>query len=477
MSEKVLIVDDNPGIRDTLSDLIQMLGYRAFTAEDGLSAISKFDSEPYLCVFTDIMMPNMTGLELIKEIKARDVSTPVVVITGYASIEIAIDAMKYGASDFISKPFRVKQIEYILNKVKRERALLEENKKFSDEIAWHRVVDDLAGQLEKRVQEITTLQAISEKVTTLKGIKDLVSAMIDVATDIVDSGRISFFPLDRHTQMFIDPEGGDGLALAHDLLMEGVVRNKVLSTLGDTDYESTFPLIIEGQIFGALKMITSKRIDSDEEGKIVYLLQRVAERMENVVLYEGLYENILSTLNTMAKILDARDPHTSQHSTRVTSLSIGIAKAFNTSEDDIDILRIAASLHDIGKVGIPDKILLKPGKLTSDEIEIIKRHPDIGADILSSIVPMKKAVKIIRHHHEHYNGKGYPKGLKGDNIPLLSRMIAVADAFDAMTSDRPYRKALSFDTAIHEVEKGKGSQFDPEIADIFIHKVARPKEW
>lgn len=475
MTDKVLIVDDDPGIRDTLSDLINMLGCKAFTAEDGISAIGKFNSGPYLCVFTDIMMPKMTGLELIKEIKAIDMATPVIVITGYASIEIAIDAMKYGASDFISKPFRVKQIEYILNKVKRERTLLEENKKISDTLAWHRLIDNLAGQLEKRVQEVTTLQAISERITYLGAIKDLVSAMIDVTSDIVDSGEISFLPLNRQEKMFIDPDGGDGLTLTPDSLMRGVVRYKVSSTMGTSDHISVLPLMIEGQMFGALKVITAKKLSSDDEGKIVYLLQRIAERMENVVLYEGLYENVLATLNTMAKILDARDPHTSQHSTRVTALSMAIVKALNISEDNTDILQAAASLHDIGKVGIPDRILLKPGSLTPDEMDVIKRHPDIGANILSSIVPMRHTVEIIRHHHERYDGKGYPKGIKGGDIPFLSRVIAVADSFDAMTSDRPYRKALPLEKAIREIARCKGTQFDPEIAEVFIHKVARSK--
>jgi HD-GYP domain-containing protein (c-di-GMP phosphodiesterase class II) len=123
-------------------------------------------------------------------------------------------------------------------------------------------------------------------------------------------------------------------------------------------------------------------------------------------------------------------------------------------------------------VGIPDNILLKPGKLTNEEFDVIKRHPDIGADILKPLPPMAKETEIIRHHHERYDGYGYPAGLKGNDIPYLSRIITLADSFDAMTSDRPYRKGMSIQDALEEIKRCKGKQFDPSLADTFINKVA-----
>lgn len=474
MQDKVLIVDDDPGIRSTISDLIEELGYLSKTASDGLGALELLDSGPYLCVFTDIMMPNMTGLELIKKIKARDVSVPVIVITGYASLEIAIDAMKYGASDFISKPFKVKQIELMLNKVKREKNLIEENKRFSDTLQLHRLIDNLVGQIEDKNEEIISLQAISEKIISMKGIRDLVGAIIDVSKQLLDEAEVRFFPISRKHNTLIDPEGGKEISLDPGLRKGNIVRkhNNSGSVLTGK-FETIFPLMIEGQVFGALDIITSSTLGEDKESKVLYLLDRSAERMENVALYEGLYENMLSTLTSMAKILDARDPHTSQHSTRVTSLSAAMGKALGLDEDNQDILYISASLHDIGKVGIPDSILLKPDELTDEEFAFIRKHPDIGADILKPIPPMAKETEIIRHHHERYDGKGYPSGLKGQQIPFLSRIITLADAFDAMTSDRPYRKGMSIEKALEEIQRCKGSQFDPDLADIFINKVAR----
>ncbi len=472
MSDRVLIVDDDPGIRETISELIEELGYRAETASDGLDAVKLLESGPFLCVFTDIMMPNMSGLELIKKIKSHDVSLPIIVITGYASLEIAIEAMKFGASDFISKPFKVKQIEFLLNKVTREKSLLEENRRFSDTLHLHRLIDNLVGQLEDKNEEIISLQAISEKIISLKGIRDLVGAIIDVSKQLLDESDVRFFPLSRKDNTLVDTASGKELPVDQELLQGSIVRKHDSESSLLDRFETIFPLMIEGQVFGALNILSSSVLGEDKEGKIQYLLNRSAERMENVALYEGLYDNMLSTLNSMAKILDARDPHTSQHSTRVTTLSMIMATALRLPEDERDTLYIAASLHDIGKVGIPDDILLKESRLSDEEFNTIKRHPDIGADILKPIPPMAKETEIIRHHHERYDGRGYPSGLKGNDIPYLSRIITLADSFDAMTSDRPYRKGMTIQEAVEEIRRCKGGQFDPVLADIFIECIA-----
>jgi response regulator RpfG family c-di-GMP phosphodiesterase len=471
MYNRVLIVDDDPGTRETISQIIEELGYDPDTAADGLDALAMLDTGSYLCVFTDIMMPKMTGLELIKKIKARDVSLPIIVITGYASLEIAIDAMKCGASDFISKPFKVSQIQLLLSKVKREKLLLEENKKFSDTLQLHRLIDNLVGQLEDKNKELTSLQAISEKIISLKGIRDLVGAIVDVSKQLLEDVDVRFYPLNRKTQTLIDTNNGQDRIISTELIEGKIVRINNSLESSKRNFATIFPLMIEGQVFGTLDIHSDSMLGEEKEGKILYLLNRSAERMENVALYEGLYENMLSTLNSMAKILDARDPHTSQHSTRVTNFSLAMANILKLSDDEKDVLYISASLHDIGKVGIPDSILLKPGRLTDEEFRIIKRHPDIGADILKPLPPMSRETDVIRYHHERYDGKGYPAGIGGEEIPLLSRIITLADSYDAMTSDRPYRNGLPIDKAIEEVVRCIGSQFDPELAKLFISKV------
>lgn len=179
-----------------------------------------------------------------------------------------------------------------------------------------------------------------------------------------------------------------------------------------------------------------------------------------------------STVIAMSNAVDARDPYTAGHSSRVSKISIMIAREMNLDNSFIETLEYGTLFHDIGKIGIPDNILNKPGKLTYEEFEQIKKHPELGYKILSNVAFLNESLPLITHHHERYDGNGYPNQLIGKDIPLGSRIIAIADTFDAMTSDRPYRQALSTEIAITEIVKNSGSQFDPNIVDYFLRIVS-----
>jgi len=167
--------------------------------------------------------------------------------------------------------------------------------------------------------------------------------------------------------------------------------------------------------------------------------------------------------------IEARDPYTKQHSTRVTSYAVSIANSMGCSQEEIDMLNVSGNLHDIGKIGIPDNILLKPGRLTDGEYAVIKRHPAIGSNIIGHFNMWADEKKIIKHHHERWDGKGYPDGLNGEEIPFLSRILSVADVYDALTSDRSYRKKLQDDVVIGMIMENTGCQFDPKIVDVFLN--------
>jgi len=174
------------------------------------------------------------------------------------------------------------------------------------------------------------------------------------------------------------------------------------------------------------------------------------------------------TVIAFSEALDAKDQYTAGHSRRVMEYSVDIGKRMGLGEDDIEQLKKAALLHDIGKIGVPDAVLHKEGKLSDVEYSIIKSHSEIGANILKSIKSFKHLVPSVYHHHERFDGSGYPQGIKGEQIPLHARIITITDSFDAITSNRPYRKAFSLKDAISELEQNKGIQFDPYITDIFI---------
>ena len=184
--------------------------------------------------------------------------------------------------------------------------------------------------------------------------------------------------------------------------------------------------------------------------------------------YEKLEKAYLESIQTLRYTVEARDEYTRGHSDRVSEYSVIIGKKMELSDKDIKTLKIGGLFHDIGKIGVPDSILLKESKLTDDEYSQIKNHPSIGAHILSTATIFQDIIPIVKHHHEKFNGTGYPGKLVGEEIPFLARITAVADSFDAMTSKRTYRDSLPMDIVRNEIERCKGTQFDPKIADVFL---------
>jgi putative nucleotidyltransferase with HDIG domain len=193
-------------------------------------------------------------------------------------------------------------------------------------------------------------------------------------------------------------------------------------------------------------------------------------------LYTKMRKVYLDTIRALAAAIDAKDPYTKGHSERVAETSVALAQELNLSDKDTENIEYTALLHDIGKIGIADNILGKNSSLTDEEFEKIKEHPVMGAKIVEPVVFLKNSYEAIYHHHEKYNGSGYPDGLKEKDIPLSARIIAVADAYDAMGSDRPYRKKLSKDKILNELKDQSGKQFDPEIVKALISILGRERE-
>lgn len=185
-------------------------------------------------------------------------------------------------------------------------------------------------------------------------------------------------------------------------------------------------------------------------------------------ILQDLSELFYRTIKSIANALDAKDQYTHGHSMRVTLYSLALAKALNLDDELLEEIETAGLLHDIGKLAIPEKILLKPGKLTDEEFKIIKTHPELGKNLVDGIEKLKLISTWLKYHHERYDGKGYPEGLIGEKIPISSRIIALADTYDAMTSTRSYRRALSHQEAIDEIKRCSGTQFDPKLAELFV---------
>ena len=230
------------------------------------------------------------------------------------------------------------------------------------------------------------------------------------------------------------------------------------------------PLAIRKKVFGVLSVSVFNgdvRFSEKDLYYMSFMTHKAAYAIENIALYENIYENLFATLYAFVKAIEARDPYTEQHSNRVTQIAVALCKGMGGSQEEQDILNVAGQLHDIGKIGIRDDILLKPGRLTDDEFRLIKEHPVIGANIVERLGLWDREKSIIRCHHERFDGKGYPDGLAGKQIPMLGRILSVADVYDAIASDRAYRKKMEEDKILQIMYGGSGSQFDPGVIDTF----------
>lgn len=261
------------------------------------------------------------------------------------------------------------------------------------------------------------------------------------------------------------------------LLIGTVLNTIIISTLMSTMSEDNFIKIwlanikdIVGSIIavGTIGIIMALSYISYGYGAVILFLGPLLLARYSFKMYIDMRNVSLSIIESLCKALDAKDSYTSGHVSRVEEYSIRLAESFEFSPDKIENVKLASRLHDIGKIGISDKILNKEGQLTDIEYEKIKKHPVVGADIVGEIHFLKEVARIIRYHHERYDGTGYPEGLKEDEVPIESYMLSIADAYDAMTSDRSYRKALTKTEAIKEIRLNSGTQFHPQVAEKFI---------
>ena len=270
-----------------------------------------------------------------------------------------------------------------------------------------------------------------------------------------------------------------------DFLMTPIHGDKVVEEIRKFNKE-LYILLLTGHKDLAPPLETIKRLDiqgycekSDRFDQILLLVESGIKAVSQMNLIKDINEELKETnekleqaymesIQTLRYTVEAKDPYTRGHSDRVSEYSVLIGKYLGLSDEDLRILRIGGLFHDIGKIGVPDSILLKPGKLTDDEYSEIKNHPSIGVHILSNATLFKDILPIVKHHHERFDGFGYPGKLKGEDIPYFARIAALADTFDAMTSKRSYRDSLPLDIVKAEINKNKGTQFDPKLADVFL---------
>ncbi len=484
----ILVVDDEEGILEITEEYFARKGYEVFTASNGKEAMAVIDTGIDIgCCFTDINMPVMDGLELAELIRKKDASLPVVVMTGFPSLDNSIQTLKNGVVDYLIKPVNLEQMELCLRRILRERELFVENLLLKEEVQRQERIKALNEELTAKINEVNLLNKIMDDFSSFNASFDIFNHVVALSLEVSKADDVCFYIYSESGDVLfpmacsnLEQRLGENMPRPLKTMLLNTMAEDIPLLVGSTEDQTIFygarsfmatPLRIRDKVFG----IVTASISSSEKHfteKDIFLLNfishKAASAIENTALYENIYDNLFSTLYAFVAALEARDPYTQQHSRRVTKVSVMIGKELGCTDEELDVLQFAGHLHDIGKIGIRDDILLKPGRLNDEEYEKIKQHPVIGADIVGQLGLWTKEQDIIRNHHEFYNGKGYPRGAQGDEIPRLARILSVADAFDAMASDRAYRKKMSMDKVMNIIKQESGKQFDPEAVAAFL---------
>ncbi|HVR20660.1 MAG TPA: HD domain-containing phosphohydrolase [Polyangiaceae bacterium] len=475
---RVLVVDDEKFIRDIIADFLGMEGYIVRTAEDGTSAISELERARYDMVISDLKMPRMGGLDLLKEVARAHPDTLTVIMTGFGTVETAIDAMKRGAYDYILKPFKVEEVVHIVQRGLEKSRLTAENLRLREALSLYKVSEAIAASL--------SLDEVMATVTD--------SAFTEVGADVVttwlDDGEGSFLPRSVHASPNL-PAGEDLGQLDKEAVLERLRRGGPVVEHGARARELlaehpsrhvsslvVVPLKVRDRLMGwiaTLSLTASRRFDEGQRKLLSIIASRAAAAIENARLYEDLQSTFQQTIQSLARTIDKMDHYTAGHSERVARYAVNLARSLGLPESQIEIVRHSALMHDIGKIGCVMN-LNKAGKLTQDEYEIFKKHPSYGREILDPIRFLGPVVPGVYLHHERWDGRGYPLGLARDGIPLIARIISVADCYDAMTSDRAYRRALPHEVTVSEIERCSGTQFDPDVAGEFVEGIEEHRE-
>jgi response regulator RpfG family c-di-GMP phosphodiesterase len=474
---RVLVVDDEKFIRDIIADFLGMEGYIVRTAEDGTSAVTELERARYDMVISDLKMPKMGGLDLLKEVARVHPETLTVIMTGFGTVETAIDAMKRGAYDYILKPFKVEEIVHIVQRGLEKRRLSAENLRLREALSLYKVSEAIAASL-----------SLDEVVSTLSD-----SALSEVRSDLVSTwladgeGNFSLRSLNFSSLLEpgeelgeLDPAKVVERLAAGPIVEHGARARELFATHPSRQVSSLLivPLKMRDRLLGFVSTVSltaSRRFDEGQRKLLTIIASRAAAAIENARLYEDLQATFQQTIQSLARTIDKMDRYTSGHSERVARYAVNLARWLGLGEDQIEVVRHSALMHDIGKIGCVMN-LNKAGKLTQTEYEVFKRHPTYGREILDPIKFLGPVIPGVHLHHERWDGRGYPLGLQGKDIPLIARIISVADTYDAMTSDRAYRRALPHEVTVSEIERCSGTQFDPDVARTFTERIELLRE-
>lgn len=464
---KVLLVDDHAPVLRFLALAFKSSGCIVATAASAEEAFDLLSQQTFDLVVSDIKMPGLSGLDVLRAVKGRQPGTPVVLITGMPSVDSAVFGLRNQAFDYLTKPFSVEDVHNLLQRVRDERRSRPQP-----------AAAPVSAELSRRQAAVEGLSRLGE--LALQGLDPV--ALLDEALDCV----LESLGAEAVGLLLEDAPGAPPWTEKGDPTLAGRVRVRAdqwLAELRSGGSAKSGAFTVSDPSFLALAALIpgvrqpagilclARRDGSeflpDEKEYLLGYARTIGLSLEKIVLGESLEGNLIDTISSFVIALESKDAYLKGHSARVALYASEIARVMALGEAEVAVVERAAMLHDLGKLVVGDAILLKPTRLSNEETALMREHPTSAARILAPFRFLAREAEALRCHHERYDGKGYPTGLKGEDIPLAARIIAVADAFDAMTSSRPYRSALPFEVAIGEIRRHERAQFDPTVTEAF----------
>ncbi len=441
VKKKILAVDDDPNLLFGLRALFKREGYEVQTASDGEEGLRLATATSPDLIVCDIRMPVMNGFELLQRLRwdSRTVDIPFVFLTASDEHQDLLSGYAKGADDYIVKPFDPPELLARVNAVLRR---------------------------------VNAIQARAKQTSRENLIRLVISAPF--GTLLVDKkGVVQFANVPAQDMLGANNLTGKSLYALIPTAWHPTVRQYLTGEMELPNETLTFETEMArftGEKF--LAQISAVFVHWQTESEVRFTIRDSTKQKQTEIDLEKTRLDLLNayeaTLVGWARALELRDRETQGHSERVTKLTVEIARAMGVLEDEIVHMRRGALLHDIGKIGIPDSILLKPGVLTAEEWVVMRQHPQFALDLLANIEYLRPALDIPYCHHEKWDGTGYPRGLKGEEIPLAARIFAVVDVWDALTSDRPYRRKWQSKETIEAIRNWSSTHFDPMVVDVIL---------
>ncbi|MES0371907.1 MAG: HD domain-containing phosphohydrolase [Mariprofundaceae bacterium] len=493
----ILVLEDQPAVREVISEVVGGLEVPISVGKaDSLKeAREMFASKQWNCLVTDLSLGDGISLDLIAELREANNKIPIILVSGFLSPSRLEEARKLNVEHVLAKPFDPEMLLECLREALIPKESAQELK--SAVKRKTHTAGRLLPEMFEMDRKLGLLYRMFDEMPKYSDVSRVCGSALELAMEMIHAQRGYLALFDRNQEKLvmvadnnISQQGVTSSCSLSDTPFKNLIHKdeeflEVFPVSGDTaacwpdvDAEQyvAIPVSLQGVHMGVLCLIERAGADplkTEEKHLLGLLVKKLDTLLDNRAVHAALAESMRETLIALVRSLEARDRYTKDHSSRVSQLSVLIAREMGVDEETGQLIRTGGLLHDIGKVGIADQILLKPGRYSDNEYAIMKAHPAIGDAILKNMDALVRERLMVRHHHERWDGHGYPDRLGEEDIPFEARIVCVADAIDAMTTHRVYRMARPLSFCLEQLKHNSGTQFDSQVVEAAVSAIER----